>query len=493
MLGPHRFRFLNNTRDLAEHGWDDEGLDKLWRYNLHYFDDLNARDAAARLLWHAALLEKWVGENPPAAGSGWEAYPTSIRIVNWIKWALRGNMLPEGCAGSLAIQARWLSQRLERHLLGNHLFANAKALVFAGLYFDDLESAGWLDRGLRILAVQVPEQILPDGGQFERSTMYHALALEDLLDLVNVTTTFDAAIPTRWRELVTEWRPTVELMRAWLASMCHPDGEISLFNDAAMKVAPPPDSLEAYARRLGFPVRKSAGEAVTQLSASGYIRLVKGPAVAILDVGPVGPDHLPAHAHADTLSFELSLDSQRVLVNSGTSCYGADAERLRQRGTASHNTVVIDGQNSSEVWSGFRVARRARPFGLLVSGNGRLSVQCAHDGYERLPGRPRHVRRWSLDGGALIVDDTLSGAFRFAQARFHLHPAIIVREASRDGAIELEAPGGRRIHFSVEGGRLHQQPTTWHPEFGVAEPNVCLVADFAGPKLRTELRWETAP
>ena len=81
--------------------------------------------------------------------------------------------------------------------------------------------------------------------------------------------------------------------------------------------------------------------------------------MALLDVAPVGPDYLPGHAHADTLSFELSLFGQRVLVNSGTSQYEAGPERSRQRGTAAHNTVIVDGHDSSEVWAGFRVARRA--------------------------------------------------------------------------------------------------------------------------------------
>ena len=72
--------------------------------------------------------------------------------------------------------------------------------------------------------------------------------------------------------------------------------------------------------------------------------------VAMLDVGPIGPDYLPGHAHADTLSFELSLHGRRVLVNSGTSVYGIGAERLRQRGTAAHNTLTVDGADSSEVW-----------------------------------------------------------------------------------------------------------------------------------------------
>ena len=41
---------------------------------------------------------------------------------------------------------------------------------------------------------------------------------------------------------------------------------------------------------------------------------------AIFDVAPLGPDYLPGHGHADTLSFELSLFGHRFITNSGTSC-----------------------------------------------------------------------------------------------------------------------------------------------------------------------------
>jgi uncharacterized heparinase superfamily protein len=64
-------------------------------------------------------------------------------------------------------------------------------------------------------------------------------------------------------------------------------------------------------------------------------------AVALLDVAPIGPDYQPGHAHADTLSFELSLFGQRLLVNSGTSEYEISPVRQYERSTKAHNTVVL--------------------------------------------------------------------------------------------------------------------------------------------------------
>src|SRR5204863_9681114 len=131
------------------------------------------------------------------------------------------------------------------------------------------------------------------------------------------------------------------------------------------------------------------------------------------------PDHLPGHAHADTLSFELSLREQRVLVNTGTSTYEVAAERLRQRGTAAHNTVVVDGVDSSEVWSSFRVARRARPLAASWGRDGdALWLSAGHEGYRRLPGKVIHRRRWpryanELGVGAVLGRQGSSGDARF--------------------------------------------------------------------------------
>ena len=178
---PMTFRFLNHVQTLSNtDAWNDPRCDKLWLYNLHYFDDLCAVGAVDRLAWHTQLIEKWIVENTPTSGIGWEPYPSSLRIVNWIKWALAGNQLSNAALQSLAIQSRWLSKRVEHHLLANHLFVNAKALVFAGMFFEGLEADSWLNQGLRILAREIPEQVLADGGHFELSPMYHAIILEDI-------------------------------------------------------------------------------------------------------------------------------------------------------------------------------------------------------------------------------------------------------------------------------------------------------------------------
>lgn len=557
LFGPAHFRLLNQVGEVRNaEDWNDPQREKLWLYHLHYFDDLNAGGAWERTAWHRALISRWIAENPVGAGNGWEPYPLSLRIVNWVKWAWAGNELPAAAAESLAFQARFLRRRLEWHILGNHLLANAKALIFAGLFFGGAEVEEWLASGLSILRREVREQILADGGHFERSPMYHAQVLEDLLDVVNALNAFPDAVGGRSSQaastlLRAQCRDAASRMLGWLGVMTHPNGGIVLFNDAAFGGAAAPAALADYAQRLEIdsggggialfndaasrgaaepaalanearhleidPVGKGASvnpfengasparanpmesgkpvavrERVAHLKDTGYLRVDWGGATAFLDVAPIGPDYLPGHAHADTLSFELSLGRQRVIVDSGVSRYGEGPERLRQRGTAAHNTVEIDGQDSSEVWGGFRVARRAYPRDLKIDESAAYPViSCAHDGYRRLPGKPVHRREWRFREDGLQIHDVIEGEFREAVGYLHFHPDINIIPSSDDctgGKIVL--PEGREIVWRIGNGRGCLSETTWHPEFGISLPNMCLEVHFMGQEILIEFSWK---
>ena len=468
MTGLRTFMLLNQSGTIQHPGdWNAPDRDKLWLYNLHYFDDMRARNANKRVGWHQDLIALWIAQNPPGQGNGWEAYPLSLRIVNWIKWVLAGHELKTEWQHSLAVQVRFLNGAIEWHLLGNHLLANAKALVFAGLFFEGTEAKDWLRKGLRIYAQQLPEQILFDGGHFERSPMYHALILEDLLDLLNLAGAYPGAIG---KDVILQWERITDAMRHWLNVMTHPDGQISFFNDAAFGIAAAPGVLENYAKALGRQPPPPVADGMVHLEASGYIRVQRAAMVALLDVAPIGPDYLPGHAHADTLSFELSLNGQRVVVNSGTSVYGTGPERQRQRATAAHSTVELAGQSSSEMWSGFRVARRARPRDLeCFTEDEALIIRCSHDGYTRLPSKHIVTRTWEFRKNRMDVRDWFSGRGVSALAHFHLHPDITA-VFSKEG-VHLSDKEDIDVYVECDGGHISIAEGTYHPEFGVSLKN----------------------
>lgn len=474
-LGNGEVLFLNKKGHMGD--WNSPDQDKLWLYNLHYFEGLLVESHESRRDLNDSLIKQWIVENPPLQGNGWEPYPLSMRIVNWIKWALNGNSVDDfsELRESLYVQACVLEQSIEYHLLGNHLFLNAKALVFSGVFFESRRAEKWLNKGLDILDSEIIEQVLGDGGNFELSPMYHSLMLYDVLDLINLAGKYSEN--TLLKPRVETWVSTASKMLSWLESMTHPDGGISFFNDSALGVAPSLFQLSQYASSLGITMPIN-DKRINLLKESGYVRITQDVHSLIADIAEIGPAYIPGHGHADVLSFEWSVGHDRVFVNSGTSVYGLGSERLLQRQTASHNTVVVDGTDSSEIWSGFRVARRATPSSPVLScAEDEILLSCSHNGYQRLPGRVTHSRSWLSSHEKLTIKDTLLGDYKDASAYFYLHPDVEIK-SHKDTRICILLPSNVQVEIELSGGDVRLIDSCWHPEFGVSIPNKCIVFSF---------------
>jgi uncharacterized heparinase superfamily protein len=462
-------------------------MSRLWRYNLHYFDYLRDESLSDEL--RAALIDDWISHNSPATPDAWDAYPLSLRIVNWVKYFLLRSgraPLPRHWLASLYAQAHWLQRNFEYHLLGNHLLKNAVGLLFAGAFFQGAEADAWLQRSWRCLAGQVGEQFLADGGHYERSPMYHALCLNDCLDVLSLTA--QPPVAARLTPAAALRERTVSAA-TFLRDICAPDGEIPLFNDAAFGIAPPPSALVAYAQRVlavGPRAELSPRPLHCQLinkPQSGYFGFRHGADWLLIDCGPVGPDYQPGHGHCDTLSYELALDGVRLVVDSGVHDYEGGARRAASRSTAGHNTVMIDGCEQSEIWGTFRVARRARPLSALLHPQPPgCTFEGTHDGYRRLPGSPLHRRQIRYNGaGALDVSDDISGGGRHEIAsRIRLAPGYMpVIKGSYAAVCGPEGTPVARIEFSA-GARPRLEAGRYFPQFGIELGCQVIVLEASG-------------
>ena len=477
--------FLNHTKKIdLPNDWNNESSSKLWVYNLHYFEDLLANNAEEKRNFHLQLLSSWVDENPVGYGNGWEPYPTSLRIVNILKAWLGGLELDEKLFGSVFTQASFLTSDLEKHLLGNHYFVNLKALLFAGVIFKNIRWTGIAERGL---LAEIPEQILEDGANFELSPMYHSLILVDMLDMFNLSRAYPTQLSNQLVSLLEKYIPK---MLIFLEAMAHLDGGVSFFNDSADGIAPTKAIIESYAEKLGFRIRPhdSSKTHIIDNANSGYICATVAGNKLIFDASPVGPDYIPGHAHADTLSFELSIGAQRVFVNSGTSEYSLSPKRLAQRKTASHNTVEVDGKDSSQVWSSFRVANRAQIISkhTELKNDHSIELLAAHNGYKSLFGGCTHTRTLTFSENSLIVSDSLERTFRYAKSRFYFHPDLLV--SLEDKLLRIEGTEFI-LHSDLTGKVVSLIDSSWYPEFGVEMPNKMLELQFEQPKLDIVFTW----
>lgn len=468
-----QFHFLNEVGSAKQPiAWNTDEMSKLWLYNLHYFDFLNQQQIEKQFA--IDLMLDWVKQNPASTGNGWEPYTLSLRIVNWIKYLSNSGFKYDQLYYSLFIQARYLFRHLEYHLLGNHLFKNGVALMFAGTFFEGKEAQDWLKKGREIITKQTKEQVLDDGGHFERSPMYHVLILEDILDCLNL----DKSFPCFSSLDASFMKDKAADMLGFLADIVHQDNDIPFFNDSALRIAPSPEAVFKYAGTLGLQFTKTLDEiGVVEKPDFGVIILQNHLSKLIFDVGLIGPQYLPGHAHCDTFSYELSLKGKRCIVNSGTFQYAGD-ERNTFRATSAHNTVQVDGVEQHEIWSTFRVARRAYPFNVTVNKESLDDIECSASisGFKQLPGNPTHKRVIRYQKNQILINDLIGGiGHHLAESFIHMHPDVKIIDFS-EGVLECMLEGAKfSIKMIVEGATFEIETGWFSSEFGLKTENTVLV------------------
>jgi uncharacterized heparinase superfamily protein len=494
MIASREFTFLNRT--VACHGslpWNDRRHAKLWLYHLNYFDFLNVDFALPEeepaLKSALEIVLDWCAHNTKGTEVGWEAYALSVRIINWLKFLTRHQRSLEllgleaevnTLLESLGVQVATLEHRLEKDLLGNHLLKNIKALLFAGAWLEAPRSARWWSNGEGLLEQQLHEQILPDGGHFERSPMYHAQILEDLAEIRLLCR--GVGLRLACSDLLLQ---KIDSMARFLRGILHPDGEIPLFNDSVLSGVRPPGQLLALAESPDTNVVESESP-VTVFPETGYgvIRSAESGSTLIFDCGPLGPDYQPGHGHCDLLSYELSLLGQRVVVDSGVSTYEPGPERSFERSTATHNTVRIDDEEQAEIWASFRVGRRPR-VGELQGGNyGPFHfLSGEHHAYRHLG--VVHVRTILFHPpNTWIVADLLRGSgSHLVESFLHFHPRVRVEPVAE----HMETSDGLPLHrWTVEiahqpylltaygAGEFNNRKSWYAERFGDRQPSTAL-------------------
>ncbi|MBV9358406.1 MAG: alginate lyase family protein [Chloroflexi bacterium] len=435
-----RFVFLNQAHCLDDPArWDVEGASRLWLFHLHAFEYAVDLAVAARQQERnaypclRALVQSWLAAHPPSGDDPWHPFPVASRLSAWLvardllqPWLRDDPAFAAQLRAAILTHAAFLADHLEHDVGGNHLLKNGVALLLAGCAFEGPAAGGWRRRASRVLAKELPRQVLADGGHYERSPMYQLLVLADLLAAL-------FAAGRRELPIAVPLARAVHRMQRFAVTLVHPDGEIPLFKDAALGEAPRPGQLVG-------PSTEPRGNA---LAASSYFGLPVGPgSVLLADCGPPGPDDLPAHAHADALAFELSVGGRRVLVDGGVDEYAAGPRRDLLRGTSSHNTVEVDGEPQSEVWGSFRVGRRARVRCVWWEERGDgSSLVGAHDGYLRLG--LRHERRFDAVPGVgwRILDRLVGHGRHVAVARYRLHPGLGWRWRGADAFAAVDEHG----------------------------------------------------
>jgi hypothetical protein len=428
-------------------------------------------------------MDSWMEQCPYGIGMNWRSpLELGVRLINWA-WTVE--LIGDSGLVAGAFRERLLNS-VYRHIweidrkysqgssVNNHLVGEAAGVfVAAGFFRGFKDSARWRARSRAILEREILAQTWPDGGTREQAIGYQLFVLQFFLiaGLVARKTgqDFSSDYWTRLEKMLAflgalgeggENLPmfgdcddgyVLDLggergdVRPWLAA-----GAI-LFNRPEFKAWSGEYSETAY--WLLGPDSRRQWDAILPLPSesrltsrafpeTGYYLLQWNAAnepqeamSVVFDCAELGFGPLAAHGHADALSFTLRVGGRDILVDPGTYDYFTYPEwRKYFRSTQAHNTVVIDGQNQSEMLGPFlwgeRATARCLAWQLSPTGG---TVTGEHDGYGRLKDPVTHRRTLTLDGptGTLTVRDDLAARGRHAvEVCFHLAENCQVQQVS---------------------------------------------------------------
>ncbi|MCQ8239258.1 heparinase II/III family protein [Rhizosaccharibacter radicis] len=405
--------------------------------------DLRALGTDAGRLRARALVADWL-LRPPADSVAREPHVMAARLTAWLyHFDFFAATADDGFRGRLmariVMDGRSLSALLPLPGHDRSVFACLKGLLAVGVALP--ENGSLLSRFMRFLPPELGRQVLGDGSQPERSPQAQFEVLRELAEMRAIMQAAQIAPPLALAASLDRMSPVLRALR-------HADGGLALFNG----------STEGNPVFIDLVLSQSTrGRAVqNELPEGGFRRIVAGRTVLIVDAGPPPPPGLDRGAHAGTLSFEMSVGRDRLIVNCGSATDPDWREALRA--TAAHSTLVLgDGVSSSGLREGGLLARPGRVEADHRTAGGAHWLEFSHDGYRPAFGAVHRRRLYLAEAGDDLRGEDLLEAADVSPGfvlRFHLHPAVVVERDEEHGGALLSLPGGGRWRFRADVGRI---------------------------------------
>lgn len=432
----------------------------------------------------AEQLDSWLEQNPYGLGMNWRSgLELGIRLINWV-WALDlievSNVLDEKLINRIMDSVSRHIWEIDRKYsqsssANNHLIGEAAGVFVASSYFNNLRHASkWWDRSRDILIREILNQTYSDGGSKEQAIGYQNFIIQFFIIAGFVARATNQDFPkSYWTRL--------EKMLEFVEKLGEGGENLPAFGDCddgyVLDIADNPHNMrqwltvgaELIGRNDRYDNSRDSGEVKCSSCAfeqSGYYLLQyrendsQDCISVVFDCGPLGMGTLAAHGHADALSFTLRAFGKDVLVDPGTYDYFSYPKwREYFRSTRSHNTVVIDEKDQSEMLGSFLWGRKANASCLAwepSSVGGRVVGE--HDGYTCLSDPVTHRRTVELDGpGCLLVihDEVITRGKHDVAVIFHLAEHCVVSPAVRNryridvgpGTVEIELDSSLQVEL----------------------------------------------
>jgi uncharacterized heparinase superfamily protein len=392
------------------------------------------------------LVRGWLGEAGGWHPVGWRCDVLATRICSWIahldeiagrdhEHALRRAML-----ASLVAQLAHLARTAAWEQTGAARIRALKGLIVGTAALGG--PANRMARALRALDREIARQILDDGGHVSRNPSLQLRVLQDLIDIRAAMRAAQLQAGAALDDAIARMAPILRMFR-------HGDRRLALFNDALEEDGVLIDLVLTRSETRGSPPAYAPD--------IGFDRLQAGNSLVLLDTGAPPPRGFDTHAHAGTLSLEMSCDRERIIVNCGA--YRGPRSNWSQvaRASAAHSVLVVADRNSVEIRDDGSIGRTPATITReRTEHDGQHWISASHDGYRERFGLS-YTRELFLaaDGADLRGEEKLTGlpGANFA-VRFHLHPAVEAALLDDNAGASLRLPSGALWRLRVAGAEV---------------------------------------
>ncbi len=418
--------------------------------------DLRDLGTDAARLRARALVSEWIA-NPPTDAIAHRPDVIGARITAWLGTydffaATADDAFRQRMMARLVADARSLSAALPAEEFDARSLTALKGLIAAASALPD--QAGFLTRALRFLPQEITRQVLPDGCHVERSPAAQLSALQDLTEIRSLLQAAQTQPPAALANAIDRMAPALRVMR-------HGDGGLALFNGSKEASATLIDTVLTQAGR--------GGRGPSALPDGGFQRLQAGRSVAIVDCGAPPPIGVDRNAHAGTLSMELSIGRDRLIVNCGAFPAGPAEWRDAARATAAHSTVVIADLSSSEIKAEGLGRRPSIVAAQRQEANGAHWLETHHDGWKKPFGAIHRRQLYMAESGEDIRGEDLieSADPQAFTLRFHIHPDVQTSLQQDGESVLFRLRSGGFWRLRADGASLKLEESIY---LGGAEP-----------------------
>ncbi len=242
------------------------------------------------------------------------------------------------------------NRMLHNRWKNNWLIMEMNGLAYVSILCPEFKkSKEWLNFAFERLGKELKRQFYADGFQFELSTNYHDVVINNYQRTIQLAKAYHVAVP---QEFMEDLENAVRLY----VRMMMPNGKIPDLNDGRMKEAAVfiQPKLILYPDCPDFNWVVSHGKEGRRpdydslaLPDSGYMIMRNGwtenSLWGLFDAAPFGT----AHQHEDKLSLLLYMGNKLVLTEGGNYAYDDSEMRRYVLSTRSHNTIRVDGMDQN--------------------------------------------------------------------------------------------------------------------------------------------------